>query len=280
MSILRNIGTEDYVQLTPDEGDENLYMPMCGVSYCAKSYRVVRHHSPIYVFEYVCKGRGYVKVDGGEFEPEQGDVYLVHRGSDHEYGVDPSAPWVKIWFNVAGRVVDSLIRTYGLERTNFIPQPPLERIFRECLALVRDNPRTAHEVSTLAVHKLLFHLARAVTESTVEHTSDAVAMKRFMDSRVLENLTLSRISRHVHKSPSQAVRLFRAAWGVSPYQYFLGKKLEMAQVLLVNTRKPIKVIAAELHFADEYYFSNIFKRKTGICPRAYRLGITAHSAAH
>ena len=33
---------------------------------------------------------------------------------------------------------------------------------------------------------------------------------------------------------------------------------------------PIRAIAHELSFADEYYFSNVFRRKTGLSPRAYR----------
>ncbi|MEI3006183.1 MAG: AraC family transcriptional regulator [Victivallales bacterium] len=43
--------------------------------------------------------------------------------------------------------------------------------------------------------------------------------------------------------------------------------MELAMLMLRNTRKTIKEIAFELNFSDPYYFSNLFKRKYGISPR-------------
>ncbi|MBQ8621241.1 MAG: AraC family transcriptional regulator [Oscillospiraceae bacterium] len=39
---------------------------------------------------------------------------------------------------------------------------------------------------------------------------------------------------------------------------------------LQKSRHPIKSIAAHLGFADEKYFANVFKFKTGLTPSQYR----------
>ena len=57
---------------------------------------------------------------------------------------------------------------------------------------------------------------------------------------------------------------------MTPYKYILNGKTETAKMMLLNTNMPIKEIAYELSFADEHYFSNMFKKLTGTSPKKYR----------
>jgi YesN/AraC family two-component response regulator len=50
----------------------------------------------------------------------------------------------------------------------------------------------------------------------------------------------------------------------------LEKKISFAKKLLVDTSLSVKQISDKLCFSDEYYFSNIFKKKTGQTPSQYR----------
>jgi AraC-like DNA-binding protein len=63
---------------------------------------------------------------------------------------------------------------------------------------------------------------------------------------------------------------FTSTLGIPPGQYILKKRLEAAQLLLINTDKKIKNIAAETGFSNEMYFSRIFTHKAGITPGEYR----------
>ena len=64
--------------------------------------------------------------------------------------------------------------------------------------------------------------------------------------------------------------LVKKAGGVTPYAYVLGKRIDLSKKLLVDTNLTVKQIADKLCFTDEYYFSNLFKRKVGVSPAAYR----------
>ena len=46
--------------------------------------------------------------------------------------------------------------------------------------------------------------------------------------------------------------------------------LKHAKWHLLHTRKPVKEVAAEVGFGDEFYFSRVFKRATGFAPSAFR----------
>ena len=74
------------------------------------------------------------------------------------------------------------------------------------------------------------------------------------------------------RSESQTIRIFKRAYGVTPYAYLLEKKLDLAGQLLRDTNLSVREIAEKLSFADEYYFSNVFKKKTGVSPSVYRRG--------
>ena len=55
-----------------------------------------------------------------------------------------------------------------------------------------------------------------------------------------------------------------------PCQVLLNKQIEYSKQLLKNTQKTIKEIAIEMNFEDQYYFSKLFKNKTGISPSEFR----------
>ena len=58
--------------------------------------------------------------------------------------------------------------------------------------------------------------------------------------------------------------------GISPGQFILQKKMETATQLLTSTDLPIASIADSLGFGSQFYFSNFFKKQTGMTPSSYR----------
>jgi len=53
--------------------------------------------------------------------------------------------------------------------------------------------------------------------------------------------------------------------------YLVEEKIvSEAKKILTQTRQQVKQIAWQLGYEDQYYFSRIFKKQTGISPREYR----------
>jgi AraC-like DNA-binding protein len=71
-------------------------------------------------------------------------------------------------------------------------------------------------------------------------------------------------------TPQHLGRLFRRGTGRSPKEYVLSARLETARAYLRGSSLPIKRIAADLGFHDEFHFSRLFRRKTGMSPSEYR----------
>ena len=81
---------------------------------------------------------------------------------------------------------------------------------------------------------------------------------------------LNEIGKNSGLSYVQFLRRFKAYTGVSPSEYVMTLRLQKAKELLTNTNFQIRQIAFYCGFENEYYFSNFFKKQTGISPTSFR----------
>lgn len=73
-------------------------------------------------------------------------------------------------------------------------------------------------------------------------------------------------------SPNYFRNIFKKDTGYTPLNYLTHKKIDYAKFLLEckNSRLTLKEIADMIGFDNEYYFSRVFKKITGKCPKEYR----------
>lgn len=65
-------------------------------------------------------------------------------------------------------------------------------------------------------------------------------------------------------------RRFKQETGMSIHEYINAEKIKKARLLLSSTNKDILDISIELGFSSRNYFTDIFRRETGISPGEYR----------
>jgi len=65
-------------------------------------------------------------------------------------------------------------------------------------------------------------------------------------------------------------RHFRQLVGQAPKHYFLELKIAYAKEQLLQIGVPIAEVGRRVGIADQYYFSRLFRRKTGLSPREFR----------
>ena len=73
-----------------------------------------------------------------------------------------------------------------------------------------------------------------------------------------------------HMSDCWFNRPFKKVTKVTPIQYIISLRITSAINLLENTNHNINQIASMVGYDDEYYFSRLFKKNTGLSPTAYR----------
>lgn len=253
--------------------DRPFYIEMAGITYPDPNYHIIRKDSSIHCFEYVTKGEGIVTVDGQTNYPCADDLYILPKGADHNYRSLPENPFEKIWFNVSGPLCDELIHVYGITGALIIKGIDAFPIFREFLAVCENKELTLNDIHShcaLIFHKLMVKIHESITPGRNHSSKDSAAeIKSYIDCNIYEKLNIESLSKQVNISPSQVNRVFKACYGVTPYDYILTRKIDTAKLLLKNTSLTIKEIACRLNFADAHYFSNVFLQKAGVRPKHY-----------
>src|SRR3954471_209862 len=79
-----------------------------------------------------------------------------------------------------------------------------------------------------------------------------------IDARYAEPLDVAAIARAAHASPAHFSRSFRAAFGETPHQYLITRRMERAKHLLRSTNLSVTEVSLEVGFRSLGSFSATF----------------------
>lgn len=93
----------------------------------------------------------------------------------------------------------------------------------------------------------------------------------FIESNFAKDIDLSSMAREAAMSNFHFLRLFKIAFGQTPYQHLLNYRLARGTDLLITTELPIYEIATRCGFDSNVVFSMQFKQVYGMPPSRYRM---------
>ena len=94
--------------------------------------------------------------------------------------------------------------------------------------------------------------------------------KDLIDARYREPLDVPALARAAHLSTAHFSREFRKAFGETPHQYLLTRRLERAAALLRTTDRTVAEICFAVGLRSVGSFTTSFGRAFGSSPLAYR----------
>lgn len=250
-----------------DDNKKLIGFQICGITYPDKNYFISRTNADICCIEFVESGAGAIVFDGVRHLVSEGDSYFLQTGKSQYYYADSEHPWKKYFVNIRGRLLESLIDGYGLRGCAYFPGLNIKHELMDIIKLAKDSEKD-HTRQLIAILNIIFEKMRnSLNGETVD---PAHKMKDFLDMKVSGSFGMEELCEYISLSNSQAIRVFKKKFGITPYAYFIEQKIRLAKNMLANTNLSIKEIAYNLSFTDAYYFSNAFKDKVGMSPSLYR----------
>lgn len=157
-----------------------------------------------------------------------------------------------------------LCQTYGLDLEealgeNFNNDNQLEK-----LGSMDNLQRWVQEIS-LRISNMI-KSERVHTSSYMVDTAVQYVRENYADSE----LTVERLSEHLHVSPTYFSTIFKKETGSSFIGYLTETRLEKAVELLNTTNDKSYQIAEKVGYLEPNYFSYVFKKKFGVSPSRYR----------
>jgi AraC-like DNA-binding protein len=94
--------------------------------------------------------------------------------------------------------------------------------------------------------------------------------KDLIDARYADPLDTGVLAKQAQCSEAHFVRSFKRAFGETPHQYLLTRRLERAAALLRNTDYKVAEVCVNVGLASVGSFTSSFRRLYGMTPTEYR----------
>ena len=122
---------------------------------------------------------------------------------------------------------------------------------------------------------LLVYISReqnlsVISDSSFQISKECALAKRYIDANYSKNITLDLLAEITHINKFYLAHSFTEYLGQSPISYLTYKRLSASKELLTSSNLSIAQVASSTGFSSQSYFSQIFRKETGMTPQQYR----------
>lgn len=234
-------------------------------------------------------GRATVRLDDGRcVQVNRGEAIVIPAGVSHKIEQhDENA--VSQWMHANFTILERVDLMQFLELPLVLPREASARMGRAIAGWVRHRrKRTDDPVYQYArKNELGFRVLSVLAEvgrlrEGAERRLDQIRVLGpvilYLDQHYAESLDRDALAAKAHLSPAQFHRVFLQCTGVSPMRFLREVRVRRAQRALMSTNLSVQEIARQVGYEDPFVFSKIFKRISGLGPRAYRERLKATTA--
>jgi AraC-like DNA-binding protein len=222
-------------------------------------------------FLFISAGNGRLRSFEGEFPVRPGSLIVLVPGEKYRCSPDPGTGWTEYWIGFSGTTPQEWIKLGLLEKViTFYPilnQNAMLATFEEVVGFARRRSFAFQALAASCVQRIFACLIEDRQLRLDQIDYDIIEKtKTIFDENLYYPLDINELARNLNTNYQNLRYQFREKTGLTPYQYFLQLKINRAKEMLREGKLSIKEISYKLSFDSPYYFSRLFKRKTGSSP--------------
>jgi AraC-like DNA-binding protein len=228
---------------------------------------------PEFQIGYLCSGEGVFETETAKYRVGPGSMTLILPGVRHRSCLTSESGLQEYWVGFRGDYFSRLFDE-GVFSKDFVCFEvgisnriisTYKRIFDE---VISQRPsyqlRIGSEILSL-IATLLDHKQR---QERPDHYQKIVEKaKELMALNLYGSIDVPDISNELGVCASHFNKIFKTYTSMTPYQYYIDIKINEAKNLLEQGGITVKETAYRLGFEDQYYFSRLFRSKTGVTPK-------------
>lgn len=258
----------------------NVDLIQIGRLHCGAHTLVETHiHRDWYELTVVSDGRGTVFTNGEGARVEQGDIYLSYPGDAHSLASDAAHPMRYDFFAFFPRD-EHLARM--LEKIAEARRGTDRRLFRDervaylvgCAIAEFCEPEPDRELLDSIFHQITTYLIRDAAKLTSEKKNVRETPEKALCFRVMNYIDthlyvmsgLRELGELTGYHYCYLSSVFRRTTGTTLADYYHGKRMAGAQLLLREGRLSVSEIADTLGYSSVYAFSKAYRNAFGISP--------------
>ena len=256
---------------------QGLSFPLFGIN--RKSAEKTDLHPLYYGLQYIHSGSIYLSVNDGPFHTVKGpSVFLTSPDVKFCYGSLPHATREQYYVCFEGpRVNDYLKRGLFIpayrREVPYIHLTSPDSFLSDMLDLIRllQNEK-CHDLAVAKLEYLLLIIQNQEIENTFcgFHRPQLEQLVQKILTSPEKDWDFQAEAARMNITLKHFRRLFQSFCGMPPNRFVLRQRILKAGRMLVMEADPIKSIAYECGFSNEFYFSRLFKKYMKDSPQVYR----------
>jgi AraC-like DNA-binding protein len=230
-----------------------------------------------YQINYITEGEGVMETRDGTFPIREGSIILLKPNLWHRYRPLKDKGWMEHYVGFIGDTADKMINSSDILNNSPVIQIGFEENiinnFQEIMNHIKTEKPGYHQICTGLVSYILGQIISIKKNENFRHSQVEKAIQKaclIIRDNPARNLNIEDLARELYTNYSLFRRAFKKYTGLSPMQYHTSLRMKQAVHLLTNTDLSVKEISFNLGFCSVFYFSKLFKEKTGRTPSDYR----------
>jgi AraC-like DNA-binding protein len=240
-------------------------------------HRIERETYPGHEIILCLSGRGWLRIAGKKHDVSAGQLVWVNCHHPHAYGAVSRDPWELYWLRIEGRPLDRISELLQIRS-----QPVFDKLNARAAAIeferafdtmtgTRPSDAALASAAVAAIIGITFDarlsepgLIQPELPAAVQRALERMRLYFHLPMRVAELAQLSGMSE------SHFSRQFKAAMGTSPIDWLRRERINQAKRRLIESNDPVKEIARQVGYHDQFFFSKDFKKMTKLTPTQFR----------
>lgn len=221
-----------------------------------------------YELEYYFEEGGMAMINGVRY-PMQKDTVLIARPGDRRQSRLPFRCLYLHLGKVEGRIQELLDRLPAVMPADY--DGTVKKSFLKIAELFL-SADAADELAAMGELLLLIMRLDHHKNGAFDLQSGSIlaAAQQYIGAHYTEELSVELLAQKCNVSASYLHKLFAEKLGQSPHDTIVNRRISAAKGLLINSNLPLSDIAIQCGFNSQAYFSDCFRRKTGLTPGAFR----------
>lgn len=247
------------------------YAPDCDIKvnrhYCSTAETL--HNHDYYELAYIQEGNGIQIVNGVSYAVETGSMIILSPKDTHSYY---SIKEMKL-YNVCFCSPDKLMHYFDFSKPTVVALDDFFKIEIEQFIYLLESELNQKRNTYLETAWVILDLIimTASRNHRNEIYSDPMWGKIFTYiSKNIGNVSLKDVAQAMSVSESYFCRVFKKNFSMTFHQYVVNVRMQMAKNYLLNSKKSITEIAAEVGYKSECCFFQDFKKSVGTTPKEFR----------
>ena len=253
---------------------KELELVECGKESCSSTKHNDRHQRDCFLFHLCVDGRGIFRVEDKEYHLGRGDLFLIAPGYTVEYYPAREDPWTYVWVGFRGTQANEYVRQCGF-LPEFVRSVDKNEFFMYFLNIV-DTFNREGALTLECLGNFYIILSRLIAQADVKSASEAGSIREahlreaisFLKFNVDNDVSVRDLANSLNLAPTYVINLFTDLLEISPKQYLIRYRMQLAEKLL-RSGYSVNAVSKRVGYKNPEQFSKRFKQEYGLSPKRF-----------